>query len=301
MDLNKVILKISSLGFSLLVLISFPQIGKTENAVVADDYQNDEAIVIINDSQQQERPKDFTGIIQQSTDYSCGAASLATLINILGGTTTEKEIMELTNTTSENGTTMKNLKIAAGFKGYQAIGLRVPASDLLQMKPPFLIRTEALEGIDHFQIIKNINKTTVFVADTSEGNLELNYDDFTKEYKGQALFILLPGETLSLPSLGVELTDEELQSYSGKWLPLAARMVAWLTGTVATKHFAVRLAERGISWWKAVNVFKNGSLYFDEVTNNLVRFKDNIAIVFSDSRLITIFKTSHIPQKWLPW
>lgn len=69
----------------------------------------------------EEATKDFTNIVQQTTEYTCGPAALGTLILLKGGATSdEMQISEASGTTEDNGTSMLGLKKAADKLGYVA-------------------------------------------------------------------------------------------------------------------------------------------------------------------------------------
>jgi len=65
----------------------------------------------------------------QSTDYSCGPAALATVLQNMGFNVTESELKVLAGT-DVSGTTMHGMAQAAKAKGLSAVGMRLSIDEL---------------------------------------------------------------------------------------------------------------------------------------------------------------------------
>lgn len=128
-----------------------------------------------------------TGIIMQSTNYTCGPAALATVLNNLGINATEQELMVLAGT-DENGTTMYGLVQAAKSKGLNATGMKLKIEELKKNNIVFL----TIDGATHYSIINEITNESVKLADPSLGNIEMSIGDFEGYYSGYALLISNP-------------------------------------------------------------------------------------------------------------
>lgn len=149
--------------------------------------------------------RDFAGITKQTTDYTCGPASLATLINLMGGNADEMQLAELSGTTKEEGTTLLELKNSAKKLGYETSLSTVSLSRLRKTKLPLLFHEKSSEDFDHYAVLKEINSETVKIADSSAGNIEVSLEEFSKVFSGKILSIALPKEIKSGQSADVAL------------------------------------------------------------------------------------------------
>ena len=119
-----------------------------------------------------------------TTIYSCGPAALATILKNLGIYTTEAELAQLAGT-DETGTSLYGLKTAAQSKGVNAVGARLTID---QLQPNYLVVLD-IDGTKHFEIIRNITNTTVYLFDPNLGDLEMTREKFNTLYTGVALII----------------------------------------------------------------------------------------------------------------
>lgn len=145
----------------------------------------------------EEAVKDFTNIVQQTTEYTCGPAALGTLILLKDGVITdEMQIAEASSTTEDNGTSMLGLKKAADKLGYVAKVKRWNMSALQKATLPVLVNDKAPDGSAHYSVVLGFTDTGVKLADTKLGNIEFDLEDFAKSYTGMALTIS-PKQTIS--------------------------------------------------------------------------------------------------------
>lgn len=94
--------------------------------------------------------------------------------------------------------------------GVSAIGARLTVD---QLKTNYLIVLD-IDGRKHFEIIKNITTTTVYLFDPNLGNIEMTIDKFNEMYTGVALVL-----NDTLPPGTVLLTDDEMRDIKvlGYW------------------------------------------------------------------------------------
>jgi uncharacterized protein len=147
-------------------------------------------------------PSSFEGNEQQNTDFSCGPAALAAWIRLLGGETTEEELMVLAQTTAEEGTTFLNLKNAAIAKGYvNAHVYRLSLENIGQLTLPALVYLN-VEGSDigHYAVLYKIEGDVFFLKDPSAGNITKNRAEFTTDFGEYAMIngLLAPVESFSV-------------------------------------------------------------------------------------------------------
>jgi len=147
-----------------------------------------------------------------TTIYSCGPAALATILKNMGIYTTEAELAQLAGT-DETGTSLYGLKQATLNKGLTATGVRLTVD---QLQPNYLVVLD-INGTKHFEIIRNITSTTVYLFDPNLGDLEISRDKFNELYTGVALII-----NGTAPANATLLTDDEMRNikalYHYEWV-----------------------------------------------------------------------------------
>lgn len=153
--------------------------------------------------------KNTPGIIIANTDYNCGPAALATVMqNYFGINITQDQLATLAGT-DKNGTTMHGLAQAAQIEGLFAYGMSLPAD---QLESGNIVHLTIGEG--HYSVITNITNKTVYLADPSIGNINMTMNDFKATYSGDALVITNNSNDKQLTN-GAELTNEEMQKIKG--------------------------------------------------------------------------------------
>ena len=159
-------------------------------------------------------------MVMATTIYTCGPAALATILKIMGIFTTEAEIAKIAET-DETGTSLYGLKIAAQSKGLTAIGARLTID---QLQPNYLVVLN-IDGTKHFEIVRNITNTTVYLFDPNLGNIEMSLEKFSELYTGVALII--NGQA---PANATILTDDEMRNIKALWHTVAVKHTKWVGG-----------------------------------------------------------------------
>ena len=153
---------------------------------------------------------DTAGVVMQNNIWNCGPASLATVLNNLGVNVTQNELAGLAGT-DKDGTTMYGLIHAAQVKGLNATGMILSVD---QLKPGYMVLL-TVGGLYHFSVIKSINSTTVYLADSMFGNINMTLEKFIETYSGYAL-IITSNSTNSTVN-GTVLTNEQMQGIKGTY------------------------------------------------------------------------------------
>jgi hypothetical protein len=170
----------------LMVIIIFVNINSTNSASLTIYTGN---VKITKEVKSAQAIKEENVVIQ-TTEYTCGAAALATLINsYLGGTTTETEVLKLANPEPERGLNLLQLKRVAEAKGYKAVGYRMNIKHLQNLNHPVLLFVKFEENKKHFTIFKGIRGNRVFLADPSQGNIRMSIDKFLTIWNGITLVV----------------------------------------------------------------------------------------------------------------
>lgn len=132
----------------------------------------------------EERQKDTNGIVMANDNYSCGPASLATALNRYGLNLSLNEVSKHTNT-SLNGTTMQSLIDTAKYYGFSAYGVEI---DTKCLKENNIVHLN-INGCEHWTVINKLTDTHVFLADSTEGNMNFTIDEFNSYFSKKAIVL----------------------------------------------------------------------------------------------------------------
>lgn len=137
-------------------------------------------------------------VIMQQYDYSCGAASLATLMKYyFNDDINEKTLLEYIKTVfsqqeyariEKDGLSFLELEKISRSRGYQSASVRLKLSALKQLSGPVIVFLKT-KDYRHFVVLRGIREDRVFLADPSRGNLRVPIETFQKEWKGET-FVL---------------------------------------------------------------------------------------------------------------
>ena len=144
------------------------------------------------------RDKNLT---KQEYDYSCGAASLSSILEHYYGleNASEKEILDFVllskgidinqKETIELNDEMKqkahlsfyDMVEYAERRGFKAFGLAVDLPALSALKSPVIIYVK-VRNIEHFSVLKGIDSRFVYLADPSFGNIKVSIAKFVEMF-----------------------------------------------------------------------------------------------------------------------
>ncbi|MRN37659.1 peptidase C39 [Neisseria sp. N95_16] len=120
--------------------------------------------------------RDFN-IVKQDLDYSCGAASVATLLNnFYGQKLTEEEVLDKMDKTRERASFEDMQRILPDF-GFEAKGYALSFEQLAALKIPVIVYLKYRKD-DHFSVLRGISKDTVLLADPSLGHISMGKAQF---------------------------------------------------------------------------------------------------------------------------
>lgn len=132
----------------------------------------------------EEKQKDTNGVVMANDNFSCGPASLATALNKYGLNLSLNEVSKHTNT-SLNGTTMQSLIDAAKYYGFSAYGVEIDTQNLKENNIVHL----NINGCEHWTVINKLTDTHVFLADSTEGNMNFTIDEFNSYFSKKAIVL----------------------------------------------------------------------------------------------------------------
>jgi len=137
-------------------------------------------------------------IEMQKEDYSCGAASLATLMRYyFNEDINEKNVLdkvkdifteEQFEVIAERGLSFLELGQVSNALGFQSAGVRLTTKALHSLRGPVLVYVESAE-YKHFAVFRGLYDNHAYLADPSRGNIRLPLKLFLEEWKGQALVL----------------------------------------------------------------------------------------------------------------
>jgi uncharacterized protein len=157
--------------------------------------------------------RDFR-IVKQELDYSCGAASLATILNeFYGQSVTEKEI--LTRMGATDRSSFQQLAAVAPSFGVKAGGIMLSFDDLKQLQIPAIAYVQ-YRGQDHFTVIRGIRSDgVVHLADPSWGNRQLTAHQFRTMWEARDTDGAMRGRILLILPQNVDMAQVD-QTYFGQ-------------------------------------------------------------------------------------
>lgn len=141
----------------------------------------------------------FAHVVEQHTDFSCGAAALATLLRYgFGRDLDEQQVIAgmlagaNADVVRQQGFSMLDMKHYVNTLGLRASGFVSGPERLPALRIPALIMLD-INGYKHFVILKLATRDTVYVADPALGNRALAMRDFAQQWNGVLLAVAGPG------------------------------------------------------------------------------------------------------------
>jgi len=132
----------------------------------------------------------FTDLVRQRTDFSCGAAALATLFNhAFGQNTSEPQILANMfkvadpDVVREKGFSLLDMKRYVTAAGMRADGYKVGYEALRDLKVPGIVLLST-KGYKHFVVLRRVSGDRVNIGDPALGNRVLPRAEFEREWNG---------------------------------------------------------------------------------------------------------------------
>lgn len=121
------------------------------------------------------------GVVKQDLDFSCGAASIATLLNgFYGQNVNEAEILELMEKQNWRAS-FDDMQRIMPHLGFQAKGYALSFEQLQELKIPVIVYLKYRKN-DHFSVLKGINQNAILLADPSLGNVSMSKAQFLEAW-----------------------------------------------------------------------------------------------------------------------
>ena len=159
-------------------------------------------------------------IVRQTLDYSCGPASLATVLSYyFQDNVKEEEIIKflllttnLQKVKERGGFSLLDLKNFAKYKGYEVVGYKMDLEYLASLDKPVLIPISVKEYL-HFVIFRGLQGNRVFIADPALGNMTMKTERFLNLWRG-GIGLVLSKSGIKNPNPPLKLTEEEKAIYA---------------------------------------------------------------------------------------
>jgi predicted double-glycine peptidase len=139
----------------------------------------------------------FRHLVRQQTDYSCGAASLATILRYAYHLDADEDtVIEgmLTladpDVVRERGFSLLDIKRYVESLGMRGRGYRVDEDRLRSLRVPGLVLMD-VRGFRHFVVLKQVREDLVEVGDPILGNRLIPLPEFLEAWPSRAVFIVI--------------------------------------------------------------------------------------------------------------
>jgi len=151
------------------------------------------------------------GTVLQGYEESCGAAALATVMNLYGEKFSEKQILEKASTT-DMLSFAQMAKISKEF-GYQASGYKISTDMFEKLGAPVIARVDNRENYAHFVVVANHNGDFVSIFDPSFGYFVQSKKEFFQWWNEETygyILVVMPKEVASFPIIPLNLPNRSL-------------------------------------------------------------------------------------------
>ncbi|MHB1059577.1 MAG: C39 family peptidase [Rhodanobacter sp.] len=139
----------------------------------------------------------YRNMVRQHTDYSCGAAALATILRYayhlnVDETQVIQGMMGVADTelVKQRGFSMLDVKHYVESLGMRGRGYRVDEARLRTLRVPGLVLMD-VRGFRHFVVLKQVRGDTVELADPMLGNRQMALAEFIKAWPSRAVFVVI--------------------------------------------------------------------------------------------------------------
>lgn len=147
----------------------------------------------------------FSATVRQQFDFSCGAATLATVLTYYWGEpTSEIAVMNVLRSRypdqdwkalQQRGFSFDDLIWTAAKLGFEGQGAEIPAAQLAKIDGPVIVHLDKGK-FQHFSVVRAVKVGHVFLSDPIVGAVTMSVGEFERQYTGRALAIWKRGAPL---------------------------------------------------------------------------------------------------------
>ena len=139
----------------------------------------------------------YRNLVRQHTDYSCGAAALATILRYAYHLETDEAMViegmmgvSDPSLVQQRGFSLLDIKRYVESLGMRGRGYRIDGDRLRSLRVPGLVLMD-VRGFRHFVVLKQVVGEYVEVADPILGNRSLPLDEFLAAWPSRAVFVVI--------------------------------------------------------------------------------------------------------------
>lgn len=156
---------------------------------------------MVHKSVQSMREMNYSHLVEQQYDYSCGAAAVATILRYGFGmeNITEKQVLKGLfkvadpQVVKKRGFSLLDIKHYVQRIGLAGRGYKVSVKGLRRIRVPTIVLLN-LDGYYHFVVLREVEGRRVFIADPALGNRTMRLDAFLDAWQNQVVFAVIgPG------------------------------------------------------------------------------------------------------------
>jgi len=158
-------------------------------------------------------------IVKQDLDYSCGSASIATILNgYFQQNVSEKEVLEIINK-GDYMASFDDMQKALNQLGFESKGYAVSLHTLQKLKIPVIAYIKHRNN-DHFTVISGINDNFIRISDPSFGQRILSTQQFKdmwetradSHFKGKILIIIPKNQPINSDFFSKKIKQPTVQA-----------------------------------------------------------------------------------------
>lgn len=140
----------------------------------------------------------FSDLVKQRTDFSCGAASLATILRYAyerdtGETDVLEGLFEVTDAEQvrRRGFSLLDIKNYVQTVGLRGRGYQVNEEGLDSISIPTIVLLD-IDGYKHFVVLKKVDGQYAYIGDPALGNRVMDRDEFINGWNGVVFAVIGP-------------------------------------------------------------------------------------------------------------
>jgi len=144
----------------------------------------------------------YKDVISQSYEESCGASAMASLFNMYGLQTQEKEIIKDLNTTDT--VNFLDLQKIALKNDFRAKGYKITEEIFEQLSIPVIARILRKKDYPHFVVAQNFKGDFVLILDPNNGKFLVSKREFYSSWIGEDsnyILVVVPNKKLVLKDI----------------------------------------------------------------------------------------------------
>lgn len=171
------------------------------------------------------RERRFEHIVEQKTDFSCGAAALATILRYAYGMNVSEpqvvsEMLALADPVQvrQLGFSLLDVKRYVESIGMRGRGYRINIEALNEVRVPVIVLLN-YKGYKHFVVLRRISGNSVYLGDPAMGNRVIDREAFASGWNGVLFAVIGPQYNRETPLLRPRerLTVRDTES----WRPIS--------------------------------------------------------------------------------